>query len=375
MKQMAWILTAVMWAAPAGAQQQGVSVQQALDKPVELDVADAPIGEVFDELQASTGVNFIIDEDTLEYLPYGDQTRLAVTLRHVTLRKALSPMLAPQALQWEIEDNAIRIRPSEPLYRIGRRATFEELTTLGHLLTDRLQAPNGRPVIDQIRAATGNDKLRLFFHVEADETAATTRAARALPGPAADWLETLVHGQGWTWYLWGDDIVIVDRAMQVQRQLEKQVSLRYENTSLVTVLLDLARKARVKLTLMPGVMNLLPESTRESFNLMVAEASIAQALEVISGATGLVFTQDAEGIRVEACDTLLETAEGPGRQRGRSRYFVCIVLPDIGGQEMQLFMRPEELPEDVQKMIEQSKDEYFKKLMGEEDGGPAGDAP
>ena len=62
--------------------QSGVSVQLALDKPVDLNITDAPISQVFQKLTQATGVRFVIGQDVYACLPYGDQTRLAVKLKN-----------------------------------------------------------------------------------------------------------------------------------------------------------------------------------------------------------------------------------------------------------------------------------------------------
>lgn len=356
-------------AAPVAGQTRGVDLQRALDRSVNLQIDDATIVEVFAGLQKKAGVKFILDEETLACLPYGAQTRLAVKLSGVTLRKALTPLLNPQALRWEIDGDLIRIRPTGGLRRMCRRATFEELKLLGKIYSEKLQpAAEGGAVIDQLRRVTGQKDLRVFFRVKgADEEAAFKRGQRALPGTGSGWLYRICQGQNWAWYLWGDHIVIIGRADQTGRQLRKQVTLEYRNSALVNVLLDLARKARVRLTIAPGVMGFLPRETRESFNLRMADASIAEALEVISGATGLQFVRTPEGaIRVEASETLKNDAEAIAeRGRTRSRFFVRMTLPGPHGTQIEVFMRPEELPDDILEQIEKAKEKFIAELRGE----------
>jgi len=354
-------------ARPARAQSDGADLQVALDKPVNIEIDDAPITEIFSRLQEATGVKFKIDPDTLECLPYGRRTRVQVKLKNVTLRKALTPMLASQALQWEIDGRSVRIRPGEALYRMCCRATFEEWTILGKLHTVKLRPTReGGDVVAQLRAATSRPKLRLFFHVETDRQAARDRAERVLPGTGAEWLNAICHGRGWTWFVRGDDIVILKKVMQIERQLQRKVSLRYQSSPLATVLLDLARKARVKLMMDPGVMNYLPSNTRQVFTLITVDAPIAQALQVISGQTGLEFITTQEGIHVAASDGLRnEVAAAGQRFRKRPRFFVRMSLAGPGGTNIEVFMRPEELPKDVLKLIEKRKDQLIEKLMDE----------
>ncbi len=352
-------------AAPGWGQSQEIELQKALDKAVDFTIADAPIGEVFQRLSAKTDVDFEIAPDVREFLPYGSQTRLAVTLRNLTLRKALKRMCQQQALRWSPQGGKVRIEPTEALYRMGRRASFDEFKTLGRLHSVTLQpVAKGGSVIEQMRTATDNKDLDLLYNVADEETLrrnrrwASERANEVLPATAAEWLDRLTEPEGWVWYLWGDQIIIIDRLQQTRRQLDRQVSVQYRGASLQKVLLDLARKARLKLSLAPNVMNLLPEQTRTSFNLIMAEATIDQALEVISGATGLVFTPTGEGIRVEPSDMLKQTTTQPARRR--SPFWVRLTLPTEGGAEIDVFLRADELPDNLVERIKAERTRFLR---------------
>ena len=357
-------LAALTVSASPGLVQGQAKLQQALDRQVALELDNARIGDLFEALQKTAGVQFVLDPEALNALPYGEETRLDVKIRNITLRKALSPILARQGLTWEIDGQAIRIQPTEALVRMGRRATFEELDTLGKLYTAQLKATSeGGPVIQQLRELDGQKELRLLAHVKIDPQTDYARAAQALPGTAARWLDMLCHGKGWTWYVWGDQIIILDKALQVRRQLEKQVTLSYQNVQLVQVLLHLARISRVKLTLTPGVMSYLPESTRGSFNLTMGDASVEQALQVISGATGLEFIKTAEGLLVQASEHLKAKGDQSQQRPQRPRFFVRFTVAGPDGANLDVFMRPDEFPPDVVEMIEKAKEDLILKLQ------------
>jgi hypothetical protein len=356
------VLAASCLAATAAAQTRTVGLQQALDVPVNLTIEDAPIGEVFTRLSDKTGVAFVVDEQTMACLPYGDQTRLAVRLTNATLRKDLSRMLAPQALQWRIQGETVRIVPSDALARMCRRASYDELQTLGKIYSEQLQSVDkGGPMLNQLRKATGNENLEITFQVRAEENAVFARANKALPGTAAGWLDALCRGEPWTWYLWGNEIIILDRKDQIDRQLQHTVSLRYQNERLVTVLLDLAKKARVTLAMDPGVMNYIPSAVRTNFNLIMADASVAQALEVISGATGLQFIRTEDGLRVAASEELRRRAAELERLRP-SPFFVRMNIPGPDGTNIEVYLRADELPDDVAAAIQAEKTKLIERV-------------
>ncbi len=342
--------------------QEPVSLQRLLDRPVSVEASSMPIGKIFEKLQAASGVEFIIDHDTLDVLPYGDQTRLSVKLRNTTLRTALTPILSAQALQWEIEGEKVRIIPTEPLYRMCRRATYDELLLLGKMHTEQITPAEGEDAFQAIKNTLKVKDLEILFHVKDEQDVkdkAFKRAAAALPGAAVAYFDRLCHGQGWTWYLSGDRIVIRDRVSQHKRQLEKHISVKYTNAELVTVLADLAHAARVKLTMKPGVLQYLSEEVKNNFNLTMSEASVAEALEVISGATGLVFKPTDDGLLVDASEELASRGARDGSGRARSPFFVKLSVPGPNGTVYEVFLRSDELPEDVEKAIEAEKQKFI----------------
>jgi hypothetical protein len=352
------LAAALSWVPAFG--QVGVNVQVALDKPVDLNISELAISQVFQRLTDATGVRFVIGQDVYACLPYGDQTRLVVNLKNVTLRNALSPMLTPLGMEWIIEDDAVRILPTAPLARMTRRAAYEELLALGRILSVKLQPiDRSGAVLDQLRTAAGNKDLKVAFPTKverADREAAFLRADRALPCTGAQWLDMLCQGRGWTWYLTGDDVTIIEQKAQIERQLRQQVSLRYEGADLTAVMLDLAHKARVLLNMDPGVMDYVPVETRKNFNLIMSEATIAQALEVISGATGLRFVTEDDGIRVEASEKLKKTLEAAvGAASKRSPFFLKTAIPLGNGSTLEAYIRAEDLPAEVQTIINAEK--------------------
>jgi len=348
-------------AAPSLGKSQA-NLQQSLDRQVELELDNARIGDLFESLQQAAGVEFVLDRKALDALPYGEETRLDVKIKNITLRKALSPILARQGLRWTVEGEKVRILPSEALARMCRRATFEELDTLGKLHTVQLKATSeAGPVIQQLRKLQGQDDLKLLMHVESDAKD-HSRADRVLPGTGARWLDMFCHSKNWTWYVWGDRIIVLDKATQVRRQLEKQVTVSYQNAELVKILLDLSQASGVRLSLTPGVINYLPEAQRTNFNLTMGDASVEQALQVISGATGLEFAKTADGVLVQASEQLKAKGQGFHKRPPRPRFFVRFEVEGPEGADIEVFMRPDELPEDVVKMIEKATDEFVAKL-------------
>jgi hypothetical protein len=344
--------------------QDNSALQRNLDRKVELSANRLPIAEVFKKLSASTGVEFVIDDTAYQSLPYGAQTRLTAQVADITLRNALTPILSPEALQWTVEGGAVRIMPSEPLYRMCRRATYAELNVLGCLLSPQVAriTPSAKTdaaeqladIVEQLRKITENKALDIKFVVPEDKRAgAIAHAQKSLPGNGAAFLDALTSTNDWTWYLDGDRVIVLDRRKQIERQLARQVTLKYENESIAIVLTDLAHKARVQLEIEPGVIQMLPADARNNFNLRMTDATIAEAMEVISGGTGLSFTRTAEGIRVEAGKRMIPDGNTPTRPRSSLVVRKTLTLKD--GSTVDLIIRGEDMPDDLRSALEAEK--------------------
>lgn len=369
-----YMMVAAVWVAGIGqafGQADGGNLQRRLDRPVQLAVDNKPILEVFEQLSRVSGVPIEVHEDTLAMLPYGSETHLNVTIQDMTLREALPRMLAPQALSWTLEDETIVIVPSESLYRMGRRCTFEELQLLGRMQSRRVQWDGAENLAAALEAMTERQGLRVILPVAMttdDESRALRHAAQALPGTTAEFLDMFCQSGGYTWYVDDDRIVVLPCEDQIRRQLQRKVSLRYQDTRLVTVLLDLTRKGRVKLVLTPGVLQSLPGESRESFTLIMTEASIEQALEIIAGATGLDFGITPEGVVVRSSlylEVMAGTQDSDGQQEQRRRigFFLRTSVPLADGREVELFILPRDLPEEVREAMDRRRQEVIEELL------------
>ncbi|MBN1942691.1 MAG: hypothetical protein JW849_05285 [Phycisphaerae bacterium] len=360
------VLTGMLIGSAALAQDGGGALQRKLDEPVRLNLRNTPLPAVFAALSRQSGVRFDVLPDTYRFLPYGEDTRLDVSLPGQSLRETLSNMLAPQGLAWEVHDKDVRIQPAEPLYRIARRATYDELKRIGQLMTARVKKLEKNDVAATLAGAADGTDWKVILPAAWSEKQVEQfgeQFAKAPGGTAADWLDAGC-GPKLTWRLDGEKIIILSRKDQVLHQLERRVSLQYKDAPLMTVLLDLARLARVKLLPAPGVMNYLPPTVRKNFTLAVDDASIDQALKVISGSTGLEFPVSAEGIAVRrAADVPIGPIESRGTEPGGAAgVFVQTVIPTSGGRELRVFFVPGDMSTDLQAALEAERRRIVREL-------------
>src|SRR5690606_33980223 len=117
-------------------------------------------------------------------------------------------------------------------------------------------------------------------------------------GSAAEVLEQATSQYGWTWYPSGDLIIVLPKTKQIERQLDKRVSVDYVQWSLKDVLLDLTDRAGVSLSIEPGALATVPAYVAERFSLRTLNTPIRQVLELIAGQTGLAYFIEPQGVRI-----------------------------------------------------------------------------
>ena len=362
-------------AGPADGQDGQGIVMRALDEPVTITVTEAPIKQALEQLTAKTGLRLSLDEEALAYLPHGEQTRLSLTATRVPLREALGAMVAPMSLEWRVEADGVRIVPSPALERISRRPTFAELGILSKLAGQKLSP--ARPVEAQLQQACGIPELRIIWQGIAPEqqSQALVRADARLPATGQQYLDALAQENGWTWYVWGTEIIILPRQAQAERQLMRRTTLRYRNQPLLTILMDLASKADLKLSMNPGVLNYLSPQMRDNFTLLMSDSTVEQALQAITGATGLEFRTEPQAIRVGASPALLATTQLTTRPR--QPFLLMMEMPLPSGDKVMVPVRADDLPPEltaeITKLVDARKAEAIRKLMAAY--GLTGDIP
>ncbi|MCH9022472.1 MAG: hypothetical protein IID32_06880 [Planctomycetes bacterium] len=101
------------------------------------------------------------------------------------------------------------------------------------------------------------------------------------------------------------------------------------------------------ITFEPGCIGLVDANLRDNCSLVMLSGSIKNALEVLSGMTGLAYYYDSRGIHITASEAL--KAIEPSRTRIGSREsidpLICILTSKLPGSnlETQTFIRQSEL--------------------------------
>lgn len=353
-------------------------INEALDKPVNLEI-DTTLPLAMDGIADKSGVRIVAARDVYELLPWGEQTNVQATLKNQSLRDALDAVARKLGLEVVLRAEAVELRPMPALTRLGRRATMQELQALDLLTSHPVGLTEAQPTVRQVVDAVDRklEELKSPFAVEfRPGTAVSPRAAVAVPRNAtlAEALESLAKDTAGTWYPWGKSVVVVPKEVQVRNQLDRRITIRYNGVDISQVLAELEQLSGVDFSTEPGAVQRVPEEYRTA-NLVFDDTTIRDALESISGFTGLGYVVNAKGVYIwnqNASPGGAAAGGGPGGQQERA---VGMIQLDNG---MQIFVRPSDLDPDMREYFEHRlKRELGKirEMMKEEGFKPTPPAP
>ncbi len=333
-------------------------ITQALDQKTELELKDVPIREAVQRLSDKTGIPIEVATGTIRFLPYGWQTLVTATIKDRPLGESLTALLRPIGLHFIVEKDRVVIRPTPALERMARRATWPELALLESLLTKSWAQELFDSLKFQFQDSSTDD-------LQVNRDTLKKMAGSVGAGTAAEVLEHATDRYGWTWYPAEDHIVILSKPKQIERQLERYVKLRYEQSNVKVVLLDLAGQAGVLLKMDPGVLTNLPAGASDRFTLSMENVTVRQALEVVAGETGLGYFIEPDGIRITSTSlTPASTSQGSAAQVEKTAqatvtalrsnaYVGQIMIPNPDGTSYIFFLRENDLPPDVNELRKQ----------------------
>ena len=321
-------------------------LEEALDQPVgALEIRDVPIRDALSQIEQQTGLRFAVAADVLELMPYGERTRVSIEMRGLSVRAALSRVLAGLGLQMVVEDGQVVVVPAPVLERLGRPLTVAEAGTLSRLAGQSWS---------QLQESA--ERVALDFRIDpAQQPRERLQAALAQSeGPTAlRQLEAACEALRWVWRPEEERVVIEARRDEIRRRLDWPLDLTYQREPLDRVLADLGRRVGVLVKFEPGALQLVQARDR-TVDLIQREASVRQVLERICGNTGLRYEIDDEGVRILRP---LEASAGPSREN--IEQWVRIELEVRPGLKMDIFMRQDQLPPRFREEADRKLREFF----------------
>jgi hypothetical protein len=323
-----------------GENQTELLIAQALDQPTDIEFKDVPIRTAMLQLSEKTGVPIEVETGTVRFLPYGSETMVTATIKGQPLRESLAALLRPIGLVFVPQEN-----------RIAVRASWDELARIEDLYTRPWSEELFKSLKFQFQDAPTDD-------LAANREALHKAAAGVGSGTAADVLDLATARMGATWYPEDDRIVVLSQPKQIERQLERPITVEYKAVSLTDVLRDLAEQAGVMLKLEPGVLAALPAPLVERYSMSVNNTSVRQALEIVAGQTGLGYFIEPDGVRIAMSGTAAPVSTGDSERIAQSTvaalrsnpWVATISMPDKDGVRISFLMRESDLPEEVNEL-------------------------
>ena len=353
---LAVVLACVTDRAPA--QDAGALINEALDRPVKLTL-DTVLPKAMSTIADKTGVRIEADPAVWDLLPWGEQTNIRAKVENQTLRAALNAMAQRLGLVAVLKAHAVELQPMPALRRLGRRATDAELEALDLLSKTPLALKdNEKPTLEQLVEAVDArlQEVKPEFAVEfrrRDALPLTHPVPVSRNATVADALEAMHRETAATWYPWGKSIVVLPREAQIRNnQLGRTVTIRYTGVDIAQVLLELSRASGVPFEIEAGAIQRIPADNR-NVSLILDNASVAEALETISGFTGLDWVVKGEGVYVWNQST------ATGAPGGNQDPVVGMIQLDNG---MQLMIRRSTLPPDVREYIDARVEREINKI-------------
>src|SRR3954468_12580639 len=160
---------------PGAAQHSSALINEALDKPVDLELNDV-LPAAIRAIVNKTSVPIQAEPAVWELLPWGEQTNINAQIKNQTLRQALTAITQKLGLTFTLGDEAVLIQPMPALRRLGRRSTVQELQTLDRLATEPMPKITGVGNVRAILTAIDLqlEQLKAPFAIE-DRLDAETR--------------------------------------------------------------------------------------------------------------------------------------------------------------------------------------------------------
>lgn len=342
---LAVLVVLLAGARPAAGQDSSALINEALDKPVEVEL-NTTLPQALQEIKERTGVPIELAPGVLDLLPWGEQTHLNVKIANQTLRNAIAAIARTLGLVYVLTPESVELRPMPALQRLGRRATISEIKVLDLLASTPLALDNTRPTLAQLRDAVDKklEDLKSDFAVEYRAgPAAKDDQAIVVPRNAtvAEALDAITAETGLAWGPWGRSILIKPKSAWVRDQLEKSLTRRFAAVDVGQVLSELSEYSGVDFTIEPGAVQRIPVQAR-TVTLILQNRSVSQALEDIAGFTGLSYAVRDEGVHI------WNDASAAAAGGAADPVIAILPLPESG---MEIMLRQSQVPEDVRQYI------------------------
>ncbi len=359
------LLTSILmgcFAASAVAQDMSALINQALDQRVKAQF-DTVLPEAMNQISQSTGVRIVADPAVWELLPWGQQTNIQAKIENQTLRQALDAITRKLGLTYVTREDALQLQPVPALRRIGRRGTIQELQALDQLASLPMDTAQDRmtvkEIVDAVDRKLADAKTPFSIEYRPGDTVRPDKTV-FIPrhSTLAEALESIAKETPLTWFPRDKNIVVIPKEEQIRNQLSKTITLRFAGVDIAQVLTELSQQSGVRFEMEPGALQRVPAEVR-NVQLMLDNSSVLQALDSITGFTGLGYVITPRGVYIWN-----QSSSQPSGKR--DRVVGMMTLPESG---IQVLLFDSQVPQYMKEYLEFRREkelEKVRKLMEQE---------
>lgn len=343
------------------AEAGGADVAKALDQPLaKLTIAEQEFPAALAEMGRQAGVTITVDEASADLLPWGRQTKVKqIVVENAALRDVLPQVLGALGMRYEIRESDVFVTAGEPLKRINRRATWDDLKLLRELNETEYSIESLAGIKIQYRISAKVDAPALL----------SAQLAKSGRGTIAQILEVATASLGWVWFPNGDHVAIRTMEAQIANRMSRRVTYRYSGEPLSRILVDLADRAETAIDFEPGMMLKLPPTVAQSTSLVLNASSVRQAFELLQAETGIKYEIRRNGIWVGLSDALRDATAsstgGAGRASGSTYVGKISIASADGKYSYDFLLRADDLPDDILEYRRQIIEEYIQKMRAD----------
>lgn len=349
--------------ATAGASAQDLgsieqTVQQALDQPMTqpVNIQSKPVRQALRALEEATGLRIVLTPAAMQALPFGEKTELAIQIENGTAREGLRRVFDGLGMEMTVEQGTgdIVVNPVPAVERLGRRMTLEEVTLLQMLSSQPWQAVVANLPVEFEASAAAED-VRTTFE----------QSVRSASG--ANGLEQLEQGAISAKLLWmpkGKGIVVYSATKDLERRMDRRISLNFRQQPIDRVLVDTGMVAGIDVELTPDAFAALAANPR-LVDFSQRSTTLRETLNRICTNAKLIWKFEGNHIVVRASQPItVENPEPAPNSTGGGGRVVAIVRVPVGtdGTTVEFLIRDDELPPELRELKNRKMPEVLEQI-------------
>jgi hypothetical protein len=357
-----------------------LQLQEKLSRDAKIQLNDVTIAQALKKIEETAEVKIVLSDEALWKLPYGEATRLSVSLSG-PLADSLTEMLNTFFMRFAVGDNEITIYPRPELEHIIGRPSTKQLELLKKIYSMRLTFSRGASMETVVAMINGSFGGISFFPYD-------------VPVKIYEILQNIVTDEGTLpltlhllieqvgamedkpqWYFTGIDfpnqvtvIRIVDEEEFREARLDQVVDISFEERADM-ILQRLAGWAGMELVISKGEASWLDEVIKVGMQNIKLRQALINIVSSLDGGIGIdVGDNDIRIIGPINTQKSSAPAKSKSSEGAGEGYVGKISIPMEGGKYFIEFMlRESDLTEELKKLREEKIREILRKV------GEAGD--